>query len=139
MCIRDSSPRERYMRLLGEDWGIRSLGLGLHADLAFLLSDGGPSPRVAESLATCPGNFRLTQIHGSTYRRCEKTLAGGIRAVSRYIHSVLFLVLCKLLLHICRWCQHRILDSCIRYRETWLLSCSLLGLDPLHNSDMLLR
>lgn len=36
------SLRERYMRLLGEDWSIRSLGLGLDAELAFLLSDGGP-------------------------------------------------------------------------------------------------
>lgn len=94
------SPRERYMRLLGEDWSIRSLGLGLHAELAFLPLDGGPSPCVAESIPTGPGNIRLTQIHGSTYRRCEKPLGGGVRAVSRYIHSVLFLVLCKLLLHI---------------------------------------
>lgn len=48
------------MRLLGEDWSIRSLGLGLHAELAFLLSDGGPFSRVAESLPTCSGNLRLT-------------------------------------------------------------------------------
>lgn len=54
------SPRERYMRLLGEDWSIRSLGLGLHAELAFLLSDDGPFSRVAESLPTCSGNLRLT-------------------------------------------------------------------------------
>lgn len=33
------SPRERYMRLLGEDWGVRSLCVGLHAELSFLLSD----------------------------------------------------------------------------------------------------
>lgn len=38
----------------------------------------GPSPRVAESLPTCPGNLRLTQIHGSTYRRCEKALCLSI-------------------------------------------------------------
>lgn len=78
------SPRERYMRLLGEDWGVRSLCVGLHADLSFLLSDDGPSPRVAEPCRTRPGNPRLTQTNGTNYRRSEKTLGGGIRAVSRY-------------------------------------------------------